>query len=68
MKPFGEQTYTLGEGSLCQDAQGNIYIVTKMKQKIGDYNPTRTIRNMATGNTYTISQYKYLWEFYPVHP
>ena len=25
-------------------------------------------RNMATGATYTISQYKYLWEFYPVHP
>ena len=68
MKPFGEQSYGLGEGSLCQDAQGNIYIVLKMQQAIGDYNPIRTIRNMATGGIYTISQRKYLCEFYPVHP
>ena len=68
MKPFGEQSSTPGKGSLCQDGDGNIYIVTKIHQKIGDYNPTRTIRNMTTGATYTISQRKYLWEFYPVHP
>jgi len=68
MKPFGEQSSIPCVGSLCQDAQGNIYMILKIQQEIGDYNPIRTISNMATGNTYTISQYKYLWEFYPVHP